>query len=117
MRRVVVSLALAVLFALPALAQNSYKAEIFGGYQYTRVNPGSGLDGVNLNGWNASATGNLNNWLGVTADFSAGYKSVSGANAHFYNFLFGPTVSYNKLDHFQAVRPHLVWRIARDGLD
>lgn len=102
MRRVVVvSLALAILLALPALAQDNYKAEIFGGYQYTRVSPGSGLSGVNLNGWNASVTGNFNNWLGVTADFSGGYKSVSGASAHVHNFLFGPTVSYNKLDHFK----------------
>ena len=101
MRKLVMILALAVLCAAPLVAQDSYKAEFFGGYQYSRINPGAGLSGLNFNGWNASATANVNSWLGATADFSGGYKSVSGANAHLHNFLFGPTISYNKLDHFK----------------
>jgi hypothetical protein len=70
--------------ALPAIAQEEYpKAEIFGGYQYLRLNP------INLNGWNAAVTGNFNRWLGVTGDFSGMYKS--GASLHTY--MFGPQFS------------------------
>lgn len=91
MRKVIVSLALAILFSLPVLAQD--KAEVFGGYQYSR------LSSTSFNGWNGAFTGNLNNWLGVTADLSGAYKSESGLSMHVHNFLFGPTVSYSKLDH------------------
>ena len=101
MKKVVVCLTLAFLFAIPVLAQDSYRAEIFGGYQYTRVNPGSGVSGENFNGWNASATGNVNSWFGVTGDISAGYKNISGVDTNVYNFLFGPTFSYNKAEHFK----------------
>lgn len=55
------------LISLRALAQ---KAEVFGGYQYTHLDPG-----INANGWNASATYNLNSFLGVTADFSGAYTT------------------------------------------
>jgi hypothetical protein len=98
MRKFVSVLALACLFAIPVLAQDHYKAEVFGGYQYTRINPGSGVSGANFNGWNGAVTGNLNNWLGVTADISGAYKSENGASLKLHNFMFGPTVSYNKLE-------------------
>jgi len=101
MRKATIAAAFVLICGLAAFAQDGYKAEVFGGYQFTRVNPGDGLSGVNFNGWNASVTGNVKSWLGVTADFSGGYKSVSGASAHVHNFLFGPTLSYNKLDHFK----------------
>jgi len=101
MRNIVVSLALAVLFSLPALAQEGYKAEIFGGYQYTRVSPGDGFGATNLNGWNASVTGNFRSWLGVTADFSGGYQTIDGFNTHMTNYLFGPTISYK----FDRIKP------------
>ncbi|MGZ4816581.1 MAG: outer membrane beta-barrel protein [Terriglobales bacterium] len=101
MRKAVVCFALAMLLAVPVFAQNSYKAEIFGGYQYTRVNPGSGISGQNFNGWNASLTGNANQWLGFTADFSGGYKDINGVSAKVHNFLFGPTISSNKSEHFK----------------
>ena len=39
-----------------AVAQDFPKAEIFGGYQFSRQNSS------NLNGWNASLTGNFNHW-------------------------------------------------------
>jgi opacity protein-like surface antigen len=95
MRRVLVTLALVSMIALPMLAQENSKAEIFGGYQYTRINPGAGVSGENFNGWNSAFTANLNQWLGVTADISGAYKDFSGVSAKQHNFLFGPTVSYN----------------------
>ena len=77
------------LFALPAMAQSYPKAEVFGGYQYTRFDGGE-----NANGWNAAATVNVNHWFGVTADFSGAYFSELGANFHNYTYTFGPTVSF-----------------------
>jgi hypothetical protein len=90
------------LCAVSVMAQeNTPKAEIFGGYQYTRM--GVSSSGFNLNGWNGSVTGNLNKWLGVTADFSGAYKNVSAsasglsASVDFksYTYTFGPVVSLN----------------------
>ena len=98
MRKLMMALAIACLLALPVFAQENYKAEIFGGYQYTRVNPGSGMSGENFNGWNAAVTGNVNSWFGITGDISGGYKDFSGLNVKVHNFLFGPTLSYNKAE-------------------
>src|SRR5258708_6878230 len=73
-------------------AQEYPKAEVFGGYQYIRLNPG----GTNCQGGGGSATGNVNNWLGVAGDF--GYCKVtglpSGTSAHALNYLFRPRGSY-----------------------
>lgn len=66
------------------VAQAAPRAEIFGGYQYTHFD-----GGPNANGWNASLTGNVNSWFGITADFSGVYPS--GFN--FYTYTFGPQVS------------------------
>ena len=90
MRKTLTTLALLCLMALPMLAQENDKAEIFGGYQYSRIS------GENFNGWTGAVTGNVNNWLGITADVSGAYKSESGASLNTYNFLFGPTVSYKQ---------------------
>jgi hypothetical protein len=72
----------------PALAQEyDPKAEVFGGYQYTRV---GAVPGLNANGWNASITGYATRWFGVTGDLSGAYRSVGiiGLSAH--TFTGGP---------------------------
>jgi hypothetical protein len=94
MRKVIGLLALVLLATLQALAQANSQFDIFGGYSYLHVSPGNGLPGANTNGWEAQATGNLNEYIGVTADFDGHYGSVFGINGHDYNFLFGPTLSY-----------------------
>jgi hypothetical protein len=66
------------------------KAEIFGGYQYTRV---GAVPGMNANGWNAAVTGNLNRWAGLTADFSGVYRDIAGIGLSAHTFTFGPAVS------------------------
>ena len=80
------------LLCLPLAAQESEypKAEIFGGYQFSHIE-----GNVNANGWNASITGNANRWVGVAADFSGAYKTVSGVHANMYTYTFGPVVSLN----------------------
>jgi Outer membrane protein beta-barrel domain len=80
------------MFSLGAFAQemeSAPKAEIFGGYQYTRFD-----GGVNANGWDTALTGNLNRWFGVAADFSGAYNSQNGVNFNQYTYTFGPVVSW-----------------------
>ena len=91
---------LAGLFSLAAFAQemqSAPKAEIFGGYQYTRFDGGG-----NANGWNTAVTGNVNHWLGVAGDFSGAYTSQSGVSFNNYTYTFGPVVS---LRHSDTVTP------------
>ena len=84
------------VFAAPALAQEEPKAEVFGGYEYVRINPGGGLSGYNCHGGGGNVAYNLNNWLGGVGDF-AGCKVTglpSGVSLHTFSYLFGPRVSY-----------------------
>jgi hypothetical protein len=94
-----VAVALLVI-SVPVLCQDYPKAEVFGGYQYTRINPGGGISGDNYNGWNAAVTGNINRWLGATADFSGAYKDISGLSLKQHTFLFGPTIASHSSDKF-----------------
>jgi hypothetical protein len=72
MRKVLIAVSLVLLVPLATMAQQEYpKAEIFGGYSFFRANP----DKVNLQGWDASVTGNITNWFGVEGDFSGHYGS------------------------------------------
>ena len=87
---------LIAMLALPLLAQDAPKAEVFGGYQYFRLNPGHSVSGVNFNGWNAALTGYVKPNVGLTVDMSGAYKSESGASMHFHNFMFGPTFTTSK---------------------
>ena len=86
------------LFSVAAFAQEmggTPKAEIFGGYQYTRFD-----GGLNANGWDTALTGNLNNWFGVAADFSGAYKTQNGVSFNNYTYTFGPVVSYRHNETF-----------------
>ena len=89
----------ALLFCLSmatAFAQDTPRAEVFGGYSYLHIDTqgvtGSTLDALcnntfgtgtcpagtfqvhnAFNGWNGSVQANVNRWLGVAADFSGHY--------------------------------------------
>ncbi len=93
MRKVLTLAALLLSFALAVAAQEIPQAEVFGGYSYMRVNPGQGAPAINSNGWNASAVGNINRWLGVKADFTGQYGNIVGVGGSMYNFMFGPQIS------------------------
>lgn len=90
-----IAVVLALLAALPLWAQDAPKANLFGGYQYTRINPGHGVSGENFNGWNAALTGFMGSskMLGLTADISGAYKTFSGVKTSDHFFLFGPTIA------------------------
>ncbi len=68
-----------------AVAQDTPKADVFGGYSYLRINPG----GVNANGWEAALTGNFTEHLGISADFSGHYAR----GGHVYTYVFGPQIA------------------------
>ena len=90
MRKLFILAGLILFVAAPAIAQETPKAELFGGYEYLRLNPG----GANCHGGDANLAYNLNNWFGAVGDFGA--CKVSGASAHEINYLFGPRVSYRE---------------------
>ncbi len=69
------------MLSVPAAAQS---VEIFGGYQFTHLDPN-----FNANGWNASLTGNFKHVLGITADFSGAYKNQTKV----YTYTFGPVLA------------------------
>ena len=99
MRKFVLAAMVILALSFLAAAQDTPKAEIFGGYQYTRFNPGSGLDGINANGWEAAVNGNLNRWFGLKADFSGAYNGDlfgTGISGHMHTFTFGPEFSYRR---------------------
>ena len=101
-------------FSLAASAQEmgrtAPKAEIFGGYQYTRFD-----GGTNANGWDTAVTGNLNNWFGIAADFSGAYKSQNGASFNNYTYTFGPVVSWRHNPAFTPFAHFLAGRF-RDSV-
>ena len=107
-------LSLLFLTSFLAAAQDVPRFEVFGGYSYANASKNFGVDRPNLNGWNASLTGNVNRWLGVVGDFSGYYgsPSVSVATPLFcvtnpcpvpsvsfdtkvHTFLLGPQVSFH----------------------
>ena len=99
MKRTIALVTVCVLIAMgmSALAQETQRAEVFGGYQYTHASSGtSGVPNFNMNGWNAAVSGYFNKYVGVTGDFSGTYggPSVQGVDikAHLYTYMFGPTV-------------------------
>lgn len=94
MRKLSLLLALVFMVTLTARAQDTTKVEVFGGYQYLRVNPNvSGVSSFNLNGWDASVEVKPWRWLGVVGDFGGAYGSPFGVSSNVYTFLFGPQIS------------------------
>jgi opacity protein-like surface antigen len=96
MRKLFILVGLILMVAGSAAAQDYPKAEIFGGYQFIRLNPGGGATGSNCQGGAGSVAGNLNHWFGVVGDFGACKITgqPSGTSAHLVNYLFGPKLTY-----------------------
>jgi hypothetical protein len=94
MRKFLTLTVLVLLGSLLVAAQDFPKAEVFGGYQYSRQNS------TNLNGWNASLTGNFNRWLGLTSDFSGAYHSEGGIAFRSYTYTFGPSIASRNFERF-----------------
>jgi len=100
MRTFLVVVLLMGVLALPVMAQDYPKAEIFGGYQYlhtgqVNVNGSEAVPSEGLNGWSASLRGNFNRHLGLEGDFGGVYTTDQGVHIHHYTFTGGPVVSYD----------------------
>ena len=75
--RLILLAALLCLYAIPAIADDAPKAEIFGEYSYFRFNPSlPGIRNTSFNGGGGGVTFNLNNFIGIKAEFM-GYGSTN----------------------------------------
>ncbi|HUI44200.1 MAG TPA: outer membrane beta-barrel protein [Terriglobia bacterium] len=83
-----------MLLPLPALAQQTPRVEVFGGYSHL-VGNFSNSD-FNLNGADFSVTENLNKWLGGTLDFSSHFGTVGGFKVNSETIMYGPLFAYRK---------------------
>jgi opacity protein-like surface antigen len=99
MHKILIGVIFILLVPFAAMAQPEYPpAEVFGGYSYLRANP----DEFNLNGWNASATGNVTDWFGIEGDFSGHYgrpldafgRRIPGVHIDQHTFMVGPKLAY-----------------------
>jgi len=75
------------LVSLLGMAQETPKPEVFGGYQFTSLDPST-----NANGWNGAANMYITRYFGVTGDFGGAYSN----GLHFYTYTGGPVVSMHK---------------------
>lgn len=97
MQKFLLLLAVLGLMALPLMAQDNPKAEIFGGYQYLHTGDIQSItdSSQGFNGWNVAVTGNLSKHFGVTGDFGGAYATVQGVSLHTYTYTGGPVVFAN----------------------
>jgi opacity protein-like surface antigen len=94
MREFILLTSFLLLLSVPAMAQNTPNAEVFGGYSFV---PRAGLEQI-LHGWNASVNSSVNTWLGIKADFSGHYTTGSVLKVKLYTFTVGPQLTYRRND-------------------
>src|SRR5215217_3503116 len=92
MKRILFVAGLMLMMCITTIAQeDTPHVEVFGGYSYP---------GGNFHGWNASVTGNVNKWFGVTGDFSGFYGGSSGPNFEesqgVHTYMVGPRISLRR---------------------
>lgn len=110
-KRILMTLAMSLL-SVPAMAQYDYAGEVFAGYSLLNVKPGEGADNAWLKrGWNGSVTGWVNDWFGMTADFTGNYGKIEvPANAvgvtevdgKQHGFLAGPSLRFQRREKFTS---------------
>jgi hypothetical protein len=84
------------LLALPisALAQQTPKVEVFGGYSNFVANFSN--SSADMNGANFSVQENLNSWFGGVLDFSTHFGTQNGFRTNTQSVTYGPVFSYRK---------------------
>ena len=109
MKRTIHLFLLILLLTMPCLAQEVRPWEVFAGYSFQRADVREYYKTtpiiytfrqhyVNLNGWEAAVTENVNHWFGGTLELSGYYKTpqflgVSNSE-RMYTILYGPRFSY-----------------------
>src|SRR5262249_35753399 len=83
--RKLASLAL-FLCLLSGFAHATDKLTVFGGYQYTHLDPS-----FNLNGWNGAASVHFRSWIGLAAAVSRVYHP----GPHLYHYIGGPEIRFS----------------------
>jgi hypothetical protein len=92
---ILTGLCFAFAVTAPLMAQGD-RAELYGGYVYTKANPLAPLPKENMGGWVGSVTGYATTWFGVGGEVSAVFGDLSSAqggpapHAKEYSYLFGP---------------------------
>jgi len=96
MNKLLVGLLLLSVLCIPALAEDTPKAEVYGGYQLLRHPGGDGYDSYRLNGFLAAVEGNLKPFIGIVGEFGYARKAWDdyGETESFSTFLFGPRFGY-----------------------
>lgn len=104
MRKLIGVAILLGMTSMLAMAGETAKPEVYGGYQWTSTD-----GGWHASGWNSAA--NLYVWknVGATADFSGVY----GSSQNLYTYTFGPVVSLPK--HGVSPYVHALFGGARAG--
>ena len=116
-----VSAAFCLFIPASVFAGEVPKAEVFGGYALLHTTSPS----QNINGWNASVTGNLTDWFGVAGDFGGHYASPevhifsipipTGLERSTHSFLFGPRFVYRGADRLEPFA-HLLFGGSRSSV-
>ncbi len=96
MKRLILAAFAFSLLATFSRAQDTPLADVAVGYSLLEITQGYTLT---LMGGSASAAVNLNHWLGLVGDFG-GYDVISGSLAGLTGetYMFGPRLSYRKID-------------------
>jgi hypothetical protein len=84
-------LMLGLSFVVSFSTQAQNRADLFGGYSYTRFR---NSPSANLNGWEIAGKYKFADWLGAAADFDGHYGSPDGVGTSTYTYLFGPQISW-----------------------
>ena len=86
-----------LLAGAPAIWAQSNTAEVFGGYNYSKVDPETNLQRVNSNGWIVSAAGFPVKWFGAGIEVSAVFGNIPtpggiapDLHEKEYSYLVGP---------------------------
>jgi len=112
MKRVVMILAVVAILAPASLwAQESPKAEIFGGFSLLSSKDSEDSERTTFKGWQASVAGNLNDRFAIVGDLGGHYKSFDGTRFSLLEIMGGPRVTH-RLDR-AAVFAHALYGFAR----
>ena len=95
------------------MAEGIPKVDLFGGYSLFHQIKNNIIErrGKNANGWNGSASLNLNNWLAFQTDISAHYflpetnsdrERTSTTSINNYRVLFGPKFTIRVTDKLSS---------------
>jgi len=96
MRKLLIVCGLFFVATASANAQEGKGFEVSGNYQFVRINPGGGANGINCQGGSGSFGAYFTPRLGVIGEFG-GCKVTglpSGVTSHEVNYLFGPRLYF-----------------------